>query len=82
MTSWCDVDSDPDEVTSYLRAYPDREFSLWLQDDLRRAISDHDFTPELLAKLTYISFRDQEAVDAWLRNIWTTWFPGNPYHGG
>ena len=81
MTAWCDVDSDPDEVTDYLRTYPDRGFSLWLQDDLRQAISNHDFTPDLLGKLTYIYFDNQNAVNAWLRGLWTTWFPSDPYPG-
>ena len=79
VTVWCDVDADLGEVTRLLRTYPDRGFSLWLQDDLRRAIENEDFTPELAYRLTSIGFDDQEEVDGWLRDCWTTWFPKDPY---
>lgn len=79
VTVWCDVDSDVGEVTDILRESPDHGFSLWLEGDLRQAIVDGAFTPELVARLTNVRVRNEAEVDAWLRTLWTTWFPGNAY---
>ena len=78
---WCDVDADINEVARLLRKHPDHGWALWLQDDLREAIEDEEFTPELVVKLTNVGVDDQQEVDAWLRELWTTWFPGDPYPG-
>lgn len=62
-------------------AHPGRDFSLWLQVNSRQAIRNGAFMPKLDEDLIYICFDDQQAVNAWLRNCWTTWFPGYPYLG-
>lgn len=82
MTAWCDVDADSEDVTNYLRSYPHRGFSLWLQGDFHIAISERSLTPDVLGKLTNINFDDQDAVDAWLRKLWASWFPDAPYPTG
>ena len=79
VAGWCDVDLDISDVSEILRESPDYGFSLWLKDDLRQAISNDEFTPQLVVKLTNVGVSDQAEVDQWLRGLWTTWFPGDTY---
>lgn len=75
----CNADADIDEVAQSLRQHPNSGISLWLQDDLRQAIEDKELTPEVAEDLTYIGFDNQNEVDAWLRECWTSWFPNVTY---
>lgn len=79
--AWCDMDSDIEEVARLLRKYPNDGWALWLQGDLRAAIEGQDFTPQLAEGLTGLAFDVQGDVDDWLRDLWTTWFPSDPYPG-
>jgi len=77
VTAWWDIDADIDDVTDYLHTFPEDGFSRWLQDDLRQAIEDHDLTPTSIGTLTNRRFDSQTDLDDWLRDRWTTWFPGD-----
>ena len=82
LTNWCNADADIGDVTRLLRKYPDYGFSLWLEDELRQAIRNREIFPELAEALTAIGFDDQAEVDAWLHDLWTTWFPNSAYPDG
>lgn len=48
-------------------------------DDLAAVLRAGIFTPEVTDEIVLRNFDDQQALDAWLRRAWSTWFPAEPY---
>lgn len=74
LSAWCNIDTDPDEVTELLHGPSRAHFLAWLPHDLEAAARSGALTPDSLAELTGLGFRDQAELDVWLRDRWTEWF--------
>lgn len=74
MSAWCNADADLDEVTELLRGPSREHFLSWLPRDLEAAIRTRSLTPDSMADLTGLGFRDQAELDSWLRERWAEWF--------
>ena len=79
LENYANVDADPHELATFLsREHPPQ----WLdsfQGDLASAIRDGSLDSKAVRKITYRGFQDRAALNLWLRQVWSVWFPGEPY---
>ena len=80
LLSWCNPDTQPEEVAEMLSDTRGSYYKGWLEGELLAAARSGELTPQSLKRLTGLWFADQPGVDAWLRSIWPTWF-GRSYPG-
>jgi hypothetical protein len=74
LLSWCNPDTQPEEVAEMLHDGSGAYYADWLEAELLAAARHGEFTPKSLERLTGLWFTGQSDVDAWLRQIWPMWF--------
>jgi len=80
LLSWCNPDTQPEEVAEMLCGRSGAYYADWLEGELLATARAGEFTPKSLERLTGLWFAGQPDVDAWLRRIWPMWF-GRQYPG-
>jgi hypothetical protein len=80
LLTWCNPETQPDEVATMLGGRSGAYYQGWLESEMLAAARAGDLTPKSLARLTGLGFDDQREVDDWLQAIWPMWFSG-PYPG-
>jgi hypothetical protein len=74
LQSWCNPDTQPEEVAEMLSGTSGAYYADWLEGELLTAAQAGELTPQSLEQLTGLWFAGQPEVAAWLRRIWPLWF--------
>ena len=80
LLSWCNPDTQPEEVAAMLHGAGGAYYADWLEGELLAAARSGEFTPKSLERLTGLWFAEERDVEQWLREVWPLWF-NRPYPG-
>ena len=74
LQSWCNPDTQPEEVAEMLSGSGGAYYASWLEGELLAAAQAGELNPRSLEQLTGLWFAGQPDVTSWLRRIWPLWF--------
>lgn len=78
LLTWCNPETQPDEVANMLSGKSGAYYKDWLEPELLAAARAGELTPASLARFTGLGFDDRREVENWLRTVWPLWF-SRPY---